>query len=65
MRFEIKSKDLNEFERLCDKILFNPAIKSAGFDDDFKVIVKLDGNKLADFAMLIRNLKVDVAELQV
>ena len=65
MRFELKSNNLSEFERLCSKILFNPAIKSAGFDDDFKVIVNLDGSKLADFAMLIRNLKVDVAELRI
>jgi len=65
MQFELKSKNLREFERLCSKILFNPAIRSAGFDDDFKVIINLERNKLADFSMLIKNLKVDVAESRV
>ena len=65
MQFELKSKDFPEFERLCSKILFNPAIRSASFDDDFKVIVNLERNKLADFSMLIKNLKVDVTELRI
>ena len=65
MEFELKSQDLTEFERLCDKILFNPVIRSAGFDDDLKVIVNLDGSHLADFSMLIRNIKVEVAEVRV
>ena len=63
MKFELKSKNITEFKNLCSKILFNPAIRSAGFDDDYKVIVNLERNKLADFSMLIRNLKVDIAEL--
>lgn len=63
MRFELKSKNLGEFKHLLNKILFNPAIRSAGFDDDFRVVVILDGSKLADFSMMIRNLKVEVAEL--
>ena len=65
MRFELKSKNLNEFKDLLSKILFNPAIRSAGFDDDFKVIINLDRSHLADFSMLIRNTKVEVAELRV
>jgi hypothetical protein len=65
MRFELKSKNLKEFERLCNNILFNPVINSAGFDDDLTVVVNLEGSKLADFSMLIRNLKVEVAELRV
>ncbi len=62
LKFELKSQDLDEFERLCDKILFNPVIRSAGFDDDLKVIVNLDGNHLADFSILIKDLMVEVAE---
>ena len=65
MQFELKSKNLSEFKNLCNKILYNPAISSAGFDDDFTVIINLERNKLADFSMLIRNLKVDVAELRI
>ncbi len=65
MEFELKSQDLNEFERLCDKILCNPVIRSAGFDDDLKVTVNLNGSHLADFSMLIRDIKVEVAELRI
>jgi len=65
MRFELKNNNLDEFKNLLSKILFNPVIRSAGFDDDFKVIINLDGSHLADFSMLIRNLKVEVAELRV
>lgn len=65
MQFVLKSKNLRDFKNLCSKILFNPAIRSAGFDDDFKIIINLEKNKLADFSMLIRNLKVDVAELKI
>ena len=63
MQFELISGNLIEFERLCNKILFNPVIKSAGFEDDFKVTVNLDRYNLADFSMLIRNLNLEVIEL--
>jgi hypothetical protein len=65
VNFELKCKDLVDFEKLCSKILFNPAIRSAVFDDDFKVIVNLERNKLADFSILIKNLKVKVTELRI
>lgn len=64
MQFELKSENLKEFKHLCSNILYNPTIRSAGFEDDFRVIVNLERNKLADFSMLIKNLKVDVAELR-
>ena len=65
VNFELKCKELGDFEELCSKILFNPAIRSAVFDDDFKVIVNLEQNKLADFSILIKNLKVQVTELRI
>jgi hypothetical protein len=65
MRFELKSKNVDEFKDLLHEILFNPAIRSAGFDDDFKVIINLDRSHLADFSMLIRNIQVEVAELRI
>lgn len=63
MEFELISKNYREFKKLCGKILFNPTIRSAIFDDDYKVVVKLEKKKLAEFAFLIRNLDVAVAEV--
>ena len=62
MQFELITENYKEFKRLCEKILFNPTIRSAIFSNDYKVVVKLDRNKLADFAVLIRSLDVAVSE---
>ena len=65
MRFALISPDYSAFKDLCGAILFNPVIRSAGFEDGFMVVVSLERNNLAEFADLIRNHKVDVAELSV
>jgi hypothetical protein len=62
MKFELNTHNYKEFNRLCGKILFNPIIRSALFNDDYRVTIKLEKYRLADFADLIRNLDVEVSE---
>jgi hypothetical protein len=62
IQFELISKNLSAFGDLCDKLLFNPVIQSINFDDHLKVIVNLDKSRLSDFAVLLRNIDVEVLE---
>lgn len=62
MKFELTSGNYSDYIRLCNVLLFHPSIRSAIFEDDFKVVVNLDTHRLAEFAMLIRNLELEVVE---
>ena len=62
MKFELTTRNYSEYINLCDTLLFHPSIRSAIFEDGFKVIVRPDNERLADFAMLISALDVEVAE---
>ena len=64
MKFELTTGNYNDYLILCDKLLFHPSIRSAIFEDGFKVLVHLDQRRLADFAILIRNLELEVAEVR-
>jgi len=62
LKFVLITHNYKDFKRLCGKILFNPIIRSAFFNDDYRVTVKLEKYRLADFADLIRNLDVEISE---
>ena len=62
MKFELISKDDITYRNLCDKLLFNPAIQSVIFDDDYKMQAYIQKRKLADFAILIKDLDIVILE---
>jgi len=62
MKFELISKNATTLYILFDRLLFNPVIQSVIFDDGFKILVYLDKSKLADFALIIKDLDVRISE---
>jgi hypothetical protein len=62
MKFKLISRNQKTLINLCDRILFNPIIRSVIFEDDLKVTVDLYKNKLADFAEIIKDLDISAFE---
>jgi hypothetical protein len=62
MKFELTSRNLSTFKVLSNRLLFNDSIQSVIFDDGLKIVVYLEKNKLADFAVLVKDLDVFILE---
>jgi hypothetical protein len=56
------SKNHTTYNNLCDRVLFNPAIQSILFEDGFKILVYVEKSKLADFALMIKDLDAGIIE---
>ena len=63
MKFELIYKNYTTFKDLCDRMLFNPVIQSLVFDNENRIFVNLGKSKLAEFAILIKDLDVEIFDL--